>query len=171
MNSGWVGRAFFRFLLILVAACGDDDSTPAVVDAGARPPITTPTATSTGTGGTSSGAPGPTPIAVDCPLGTTVELESNNAPAEANTVRDLAFCGAVSPGSDVDYAKFETPKGKKLTLFQAVVDGQIDFELVVNDKTLKPTDVKSFEAGAYVVKAFTKDGKPGKYRFRIQFEP
>lgn len=159
-------------MVLLLGACGDDDSAPPI-DAGTDRPAPSPTTTTTtgGTSGSTPGPPAPAPVAVDCPTGTTVEIEENNAPGTANTVRDLAFCGAISPGSDVDYAKFDTPAGKKLTVFQAVVDGQFDFELVVNGKTLKPTDVKSFEAGSYVVRAFTKDAKPGKYRFRIQFEP
>lgn len=157
---------------MVLGACGDDDTAPAT-DAGTDRAAPAPTTTSTGgtSGGPTPGPPTPAPIAVDCPIGTTVEIESNDAPGQANTVKDLAFCGAISPGTDVDYARFETPAGKKLTVFQAVVEGQLDFELVVNGKTLKPTDVKSFEAGAYVVRTFTKDTKPGKYRFRIQFEP
>lgn len=167
-------RGFRKILLaLLLVACGDDDTAP-VADAGtdrATPPAPTTTSTGGGSSGVTPGPPAPAPIAVDCPTGTTVELEANDVPAQANNVRDTAFCGSISPGPDVDYAKFETPAGKKLTVFQAVVEGQLDFDLVVNGKTLKPTDVKSFEAGAYVVKVFTKDQKPGKYRFRIQFEP
>ncbi|MBX3226667.1 MAG: hypothetical protein KIT84_39400 [Labilithrix sp.] len=157
-------------LAVAGAACGDDDAPAPVADAGADVTPPAPTSTTTATGG-SGGPPSPAPIPVDCALGTTVETEANDTPAEANKVNGLAFCGTISPGADVDYATFETPAGKKLTVFQAVIEGQVDFDLLVNDKTLKATDVKSFEAGAYVVKVFTKDAKPGKYRFRIQFEP
>jgi len=168
-----VGRFDLRVLVVCASlglACGDDDTGP--VDAGtdARP---TPTATTTSTGssGSTGGPPAPITYTVDCPIGTTVEFEPNNTPAEANLMKDLSFCGSISPGTDVDHVRFDTPAGKKLTGFVATVDGQLDFDLVVGGKTLKPTDVKTFEAGSYVVKVFTKDAKPGKYSFRVQFEP
>lgn len=150
-------------------ACGDDDSIPAkAADAGRdSASVSTPTPTPT----TTSTSPTVTPVPVDCPLGTTVETEPNDKPSDANAVGDLAFCGALTPGSDVDYSTFATPAGKKLTLFQAVVEGQVDFELAVGGSTLKPTDTRSFVAGTYVVRAFTKDGTPGKYRYRVQYAP
>lgn len=146
-----------------MTACGDDEPPPAApaVDAGvdAAPP---PKREAGG---------GFVPIEVDCPVGTAVELESNDTPDTANAFEELSFCGALSPAGDVDYSTFKTPDGKKLALFQGIIDGKVDFELVVNGKTLRPTDVKKFEAGEYVIKAFTTDGQPGKYRYRIQFEP
>src|SRR5690606_35801779 len=105
-------------------------------------------------------------IEVTCPVGTAVELENNDTPDAANAFEDLAFCGSITPAGDVDYSTFKTPPGKKLALFQGVVDGKVDFELMVNGKTLRPADVKKFEAGEYVVRAFTTDGQPGKYRYR-----
>lgn len=92
-------------------------------------------------------------------------------PERANDVDGLAFCGAITPGSDVDYSTFTTPPGKKLLAFQAVIDGAIDFELRVDGKTLRPADTKAFVPGSYVVKAFSRDGKPGKYHYRLQLEP
>ena len=82
-----------------------------------------------------------------------------------------AIGAELTPGSDVDYSTFTTPGGKRLALFQAVIDGKMEFDLLVNGNTLRPSDVKRFEAGAYLVKAYTTDGKPGKYRYRIQFAP
>ncbi len=153
-------------LALTVQACGDDDAPapPAVAgpttdDAEPPPPPTR------------SDGGGPIVYEVDCPIGTTVEVEDNDAPERANELDGLSFCGAISPGSDVDWSKFTTPEGKKLALFQAVVDGKVAFDLVVNGKTLGPSDVTSFEAGEYTVKAYTTDGNPGKYRYRIQFEP
>ena len=52
-----------------------------------------------------------------------------------------------------------------------MIEGKVDFDLAVNGKSLRPSDVNRFEAGEYVVRAFTTDGNPGKYRYRIQFEP
>jgi hypothetical protein len=150
-----------------VTACGDDEEAPASAEnqQTAAPPE--PPKPEAGTGGGGSFV-----IQVDCPVGTLPELEDNNAADKANELgsSDLSFCGSISPADDVDFSKFKTPEGKKLTLFQAVIEGAVDFDLVVNGKTLKPTEVKKFEAGEYVIKAYTKDGKPGRYRYRIQFE-
>jgi len=150
------------------SACGEDDPAPEdAADSGAS--ITeNPTDASPPK---DTGSTGPIVIEVDCPVGTTPEVEPNDKPEQANDVDLLAFCGSIATGTDVDYSKFTTPAGKKLVLFQAVIDGQIDFDLVVNGKTLKPADVKKFEAGSYVIKAYAKDTKPGKYKYRIQFEP
>lgn len=163
-----VAVAFFVMgALAIVTACGDDDEEPAAVEnqQTAAPPQEQPKPEA-GTGGSFV-------IQVDCPVGTLPELEDNNATDKANELgsSDLSFCGSISPADDVDYSKFKTPEGKKLVLFQAVIEGAVDFDLVVNGKTLKTTDVKKFEAGEYVIKAYTKDGKPGRYRYRIQFEP
>jgi hypothetical protein len=150
------------FPVLAMSACRDDDAPepPAVAtdDADSPPPQFT------------SDGGGPIVYKVDCPIGTTIEVEDNDAPERGNDLDGLSYCGAISPGSDVDYSRFVTPQGKKLALFQAVIDGQVAFDLVVNGKTLKPSDVKAFEAGEHVVKAYTTDGKPGKYRYRIQFE-
>ena len=129
-----------------------------------------PAPTTTATAGGSS-TNGPPPIPVDCPPGSTLEYEPNDSPIKANRVRDRSFCGALTPAGDEDFSTFDTPAGKKLTLFQAIVDGPVQFELTVNGNLYQPTDVKNFEAGTYVVRAFTKDNTAGKYRYRVQFEP
>ncbi|MBX3217536.1 MAG: hypothetical protein KF850_36225 [Labilithrix sp.] len=154
-----------------LTACGDDGAAPDVeeedagVDAGTEPPPPPPASD----GGSANQPP---PIEVDCPVGTVVEMEDNDTPATANELDDgLSFCGAISPGSDVDYSTFTTPAGKKLELFQGVIEGAVDFDLIVNGKTLRPSEVKRFEAGKYLIKAYTKDQKPGKYRYRIQYAP
>jgi len=154
-------------LIVAAPGCADDTPSPAPVDAGVDAPVEPPAPSTPSDGGGGGGIV----IEVDCPVGTAVENEDNNTPQTANEFEELSFCGSLSPGSDVDYSKFKTPAGKKLVLFQGVIEGVVDFDLVVNGKTLRPADVKSFEAGEYVVKAYTKDGKPGKYRYRIQFEP
>ena len=154
---------------VLTPACSEDPAAIVALDAGAgadaeatpSPPSRTPPA----------GDPNVPVIEVDCPVGTAVEFENNDTIAKANEFWELSFCGSITPAADVDYSKFTTPRGKKLALFQGVIDGVVDFELRVNGKTLRPEDVKDFEAGEYVVKAFTTDGKPGKYRYRIQFDP
>lgn len=158
-------------LASVAPACGGDDpstadSAPdAAADVPEAPPAPPPEARSDG--GSSY-----VPIDVDCPIGAAVELEPNDEPAAATDLDDrVSMCGAISPGEDVDYSRFTTPSGKRLALFQAVIDGKVDFDLLVNGKTLRPSDVRDFEAGEYLVKAFTTDGKPGRYRYRIQFEP
>jgi hypothetical protein len=154
--------------LVATPACSDDDEAPAAVaDAGPDTDPGSPPAENK----SDARVDGVPVIEVDCPIGTAVEFEDNDTPAKANEFQELSFCGALTPASDVDYSKFTTPRGKKLVLFQGVIDGVVDFDLLVNGKTLRPEDVKDFEAGEYVVKAYTKDGKPGRYRYRIQFEP
>ena len=157
---------------LAVPACGGDDALPpASPDAGADAPTSTiddraPTPKPVGDGG------GYVPIDVDCPIGTAVEIEPNDTAAQATELDGmLSMCGSITPGADVDYSTFTTPTGKRLAFFQAVIDGKVDFDLVVNEKTLRPGDVKKFEAGTYVVKAYTTDKEPGKYRYRVQFEP
>lgn len=151
----------------VLSACGTDTS-----------PASTPTDSSDG--GSSSGAPASSndpvtgrdagPVDVDCPNGSAVEVEPNDTPDKATDIgKRLALCGAITPGTDVDYSTFTTPAGKKLELFQGIVDGAVDFDLVVNGKTLKPKDVESFEPGTYVVKAYTTDGQPARYRYRVQY--
>lgn len=152
---------------LFLPSCGEDDPPPAApADAGSDvaeppPPPSPASSDAGGWGGV---------LEVDCPVGTTVELEDNDGAAKANTLDQLSFCGSISPGPDVDYSTFTTPENKKLVLFQGVIDGAVDFELFVNRKKFRPSEVSKFEAGVYVVKAFTKDKKPGKYRYRVQFE-
>jgi hypothetical protein len=154
---------------LLTCSCGDDDaSPPAAADAGADHAAPASTSTLTDAGASANGPP---PIPVDCPPGSTVEYEPNDSPIKANKVRDQSFCGALTPAGDEDFSTFDTPPGKKLTLFQAIIEGNVDFELTVNGHLYKPTDVKNFEAGTYTVRAFTKNNTAGKYRYRVQFEP
>lgn len=170
ISSGLAVFVSFGALLLAAPACGDDDPPPDLggggVDAAVDPPPAPPPATPAADAGE-----GVVIIEVDCPVGTAVEIEDNDTPDKANELdQQLGFCGAITPGDDVDYSTFTTPPGKKLVLFQAVIDGAVDFDLVVNGKTLRPGDVKKFESGKYVVKAYTKDKEPGKYRYRIQYE-
>jgi hypothetical protein len=116
------------------------------------------------------GASGGHQIPVDCPPGTAIEREDNDTPETANEFTELSFCGTITPGTDVDYARFQTPPGKKLELFQAVIDGRVDFELTLGNSTFGPADTARFASGEYLVKIFTTDGEPGTYRFRIGFD-
>lgn len=108
--------------------------------------------------------------AIDCPSGSAIESERNDTPNDANDFTELAFCGVLSTASDVDYSTFTTPAGKTLSAFQAVINGSVDFELTVNGKTFGPAETSKFEAGRYVIKAFTKESEPASYRYRIQFD-
>jgi len=150
----------------LVACGGDDTPTePAGADAGddrSAPPAPEAGASSS----TSAGGP-----VVDCVLGAAIEGEPNDTAAAANPFTELSFCGVISPGTDVDYATFETPPGQTLSYFQAVINGKVDFELTVAGKTFGPADTDQFVPGKYTVKAFTTDKKPGNYRMRLQFDP
>jgi len=170
IRSGLAAIAALGALVSATPACGEEAPPAALgdggVDATAEPTSPPPPPAAA----TDAGA-GVVVIEVDCPVGTSVEVEDNDTPENANELdQQLSYCGAITPGDDVDYSTFTTPPGKKLALFQAVIDGAVDFDLMVNGKTLRPGDVKKFEAGAYVVKAYTRDERPGKYRYRIQFE-
>lgn len=162
---------------MLVLACGacNDDEPQAASSADAAVPRDREDATEVGPsrdGGRRDAGLGAAPIIeVDCPIGTEVEYEPNDAPARANVLEGLSFCGAISPGADVDHSTFTTPAGKKLTLFQAVVDGAVAIALTVDGQTFGPEDVGRFVAGTYRVRISTTDGRPGKYRYRIQTEP
>lgn len=161
-------------LALAVPACGgDDDLPPSPGEEQDEPPPPDPPSERRPGGGGGGGAPPSYEIDVDCPIGTVVEREPNDTPETATELGDddLSFCGAISPGTDVDYSTFTTPPGKKLTVFQAVIDGKVDFELVVGETKIKPNETGKFKAGTYVVKAFTSDSQPGKYRYRIQYEP
>jgi len=117
-----------------------------------------------------AGAAPPIGPAVECTIGAAIEQEPNDTPATANAFTELSFCGVLDSGSDVDYATFDTPTGKKLTVFQGIVTGKVDFQLMLNGATFGPTETDKFGAGTYVVKAFTTAGKPAAYRFRVQFD-
>jgi hypothetical protein len=108
--------------------------------------------------------------AVECTIGAAVESESNDTPATANAFTELGFCGVLDTGTDVDYFTFATPTGKKLTVFQGVITGSVDFELTLNGATFGPSETGKFGSGTYVGKAFTKAGKPAAYRIRVQYD-
>jgi hypothetical protein len=112
--------------------------------------------------------PGP---AVECAVGGAVEVESNDTPQTANAFTELTFCGVLGTAQDVDHATFVTPPGTKLSVFQAVIDGKVDFELTLGAAKFGPSETAKFGSGTYVVKAFTKAGKPASYSYRVQFDP
>lgn len=157
------------FALSLVASglasggCGADEA-PADDESGlaAQPDASTPTF-DTGP----ERVPGPT---VECAIGSAIETEPNDTAASATPFTELSVCGVLSTAKDVDYLTFDTPPGTTLTLFQAVIDGQVDFELTLGGATFGPSETAKFGAGTYVVKAFTKAEKPASYRIRLQFE-
>jgi hypothetical protein len=108
---------------------------------------------------------------VECEFGTAVETEPNDTPETANVFTELAFCGVLSTPSDVDYFTFDTPPSTKLTVFQGVIQGMVEFELMQNGATFGPADTDMFGSGKVLVKAFTRAGKPASYRVRLQFDP
>ena len=108
---------------------------------------------------------------VDCAVGGAVEVEGNDTPQTANAFTELTFCGVLATGKDVDYATFDTPPGTKLSLFQGVIDGKVDFELTLAGAKFGPAETAKFGSGTYLVKAFTTAGKSASYSYRIQFDP
>ena len=108
---------------------------------------------------------------VECAVGGAVEVESNDTAKTATAFTELTFCGVLDKAQDVDYSTFDTPPGTKLSLFQAVIDGNVGFEITLAGATFGPGDTAKFGSGTYLVKAFTKAGKPASYSYRIQFDP
>lgn len=116
---------------------------------------------------------GPEPVVgptVECAIGSAIETERNDTAATATPFTELSICGVLETAKDVDYLTFTTPPGTKLTLFQAVIDGRVDFELSLAGATFGPAETGKFGSGTYLVKAFTTSGKPASYRIRVQFE-
>jgi hypothetical protein len=151
--------------VVLSLGCGgDDESTePAPVEAGAADTASRPAEDA-----------GPERVlgpAVECTIGAAIETEPNDTPETASSFTELGFCGVLEKATDVDYFTFETPPGKKLGVFQGVIDGKVELELTLNGATFGPAETSKFGAGTYVVKAFTAAGKPASYRIRIQFDP
>lgn len=152
--------------LALAGGCGTDETTPDddavdAVDAGdqdtSRPEFDT----------------GPERVsgpAVECAIGSAIESEPNGTPATATPFTELSICGVLETAQDVDYLTFDTPPNTTLTVFQAVIDGKVDFELTLGGQTFGPGETAKFGPGTYVVKAFTKAGKPASYRIRVQFD-
>jgi hypothetical protein len=110
---------------------------------------------------------GPT---VECAIGAAIESEPNDTPPTATPFSELAICGVLATAKDVDYLTFDTPPGTTLTVFQAVIDGPVDFELTLGGATFGPSETSKFGPGTYLVKAFSKGDKAGTYRIRVQFE-
>ena len=109
--------------------------------------------------------------AVECAVGGAVETESNDTPKTANAFTELTFCGVLGTPQDVDYSTFDTPPGTTLGVFQAVIDGKVEFELTLAGATFGPGETAKFGSGTYLVKAFTKAGKTASYSYRVQFDP
>ena len=151
-------------LSVSAAGCGEDES-PAgemVVEAG-EPETTTPARDATA----EARIIGP---AVECAIGSAIEEEPNETTATATAFTELSACGVLETEKDVDYLTFDTPAGTKLTLFQGVMDGKVEFDLSLNGATFGPGETTKFGSGKYFVKAFTKAGKPASYRIRVQFD-
>ena len=159
-----LAAALFAAAFVMSGGCSADAETPATdpadggdaeassmttMEAGVAPPI------------------GP---AVECTIGAAIEQEPNDTPATANAFTELSYCGVLETGSDVDYSTFDTPTGKKLSVFQGVITGSVDFELMLDGATFGPSETTKFGSGTYLVKAFTKAGKPAAYRIRVQFD-
>lgn len=109
--------------------------------------------------------------AVECAVGGAVEVEGNDTPQTANAFTELTFCGVLGTPQDVDYSTFDTPPGTTLGVFQAVIDGKVDFELTLGGEKFGPGETAKFGSGTYLVKAFTKAGKTASYSYRVQFDP
>ena len=150
--------------LVMAGGCSSEDAAPA------------PEAADAGDVETSSTHPmeaavaRPLGPAVECSIGAAVEAEPNDTTATANAFTELGFCGVLETGADVDYFTFATPTGKKLTVFQGVITGSVDFELTLNGATFGPSETGKFGSGTYVGKASTKSGKPAAYRIRVQYD-
>jgi hypothetical protein len=147
------------------AGCGSDPEPPA------QQPVDDSGPAETGKPFPDAGTPPVVGPAVECQLGAAIETEPNDTPQGANAFTELSFCGVLSTPQDVDYATFDTPPGTKLGLFQAVIDGRVDFELTLKGATFGPAETTKFGSGTYLIKAFTTSGKTASYRFRVQFDP
>jgi hypothetical protein len=159
-----VGAALFAAALVMSGACSADPETPATDPADGGDAEASPSTTK------DAGAAPPIGPAVECTIGAAIEAEPNDTPATANAFTELSFCGVLETGTDVDYFTFDTPAGKKLSVFQGVITGKVEFELTLNGATFGPTETDKFGAGTYVGRAFTKAGKPAAYRIRVQFD-
>lgn len=164
LASAWMTAIAAAFVLVVSAGCSTEDAEPEPgapegggADTASRPSEDT-------------GPPRVLGPAVECTIGATAETEPNDTAATANPFTDLGFCGALEKGTDVDFFTFDTPPGTKLSLFQAVIDGKVDFAITLNGATFGPSETAKFGSGTYVVKAFTTAGKPATYRIRVQFD-
>jgi hypothetical protein len=157
---------FVPAALVMAGGCGADPEAPApeLTDGGDAEASSSMTMTG------EAGAARPLGPAVECTIGAAIEEEPNDTPVTANAFTELSFCGVLETGTDVDYFTFATPTGKKLTVFQGVITGKVEFELMLNGATFGPTETDKFGAGTYTGKAFTTSGKPAAYRIRVQFD-
>ena len=150
--------------IVLSAACsgGDETPEPAPLEAGAADTASRPSR--------EAGAPIVIGPAVECTISAAIENEPNDTAATANAFTELGFCGVLDTPTDVDYFTFDTPAGTKLTVFQGVIDGKVEFQLTSNGATFGPSETSKFGSGKYVVKAFATAGNPASYRIRVQFD-
>jgi hypothetical protein len=150
--------------LVLAAGCSDDEEStePPVLEAGAADTASRP--------GQDAGPERVLGPAVECTISAAIENEPNDTPQTANSFTELGFCGVLEKGTDVDYFTFTTPPGTKLSVFQGVIDGKVDFQLTLNGASFGPGETSKFGSGTYLVKAFTSAGKPASYRIRVQFD-
>lgn len=160
----------FACALVAAAAltaigCGDDATSRD--DGALRLPEVPPPATATGSPAKETPPPGPR---VECAIGVELESEPNDTPETATPMTGTGICGVIESSRDVDYITFETPPGTRLRHFQAVIEGAVDFELTHGGETFGPSETAKFGTGVHVVKAFTRDDAPGKYRIRVQFD-
>jgi len=155
----------FAAPLVMAGGCSADPETPAAVDLSDGGD-----AEASATTTKEAGVAPPIGPAVQCSIGAAIEQEPNDTPVTANAFTELSFCGVLETGTDVDYSTFDTPTGKKLSVFQAVIGGSVDFELMLGGATFGPTETEKFGSGTYLVKAFTKAGKPATYQIRVQFD-
>ncbi|MDB4944294.1 MAG: hypothetical protein JWP97_3828 [Labilithrix sp.] len=163
-------RALIASLAALAACSSDDAPAPGGADASTvlAPEAGPPPDAAAPRDAATDAPPGPT---VECTVGGEVEVEPNDTPATATPFRALDFCGVLSTGADVDHATFTTPPGTKLGLFQAIIDGKVQFELTLNGATFGPGETSKFGSGTYDMKAFTSAGAPATYSVRVQFDP
>lgn len=159
-----IATALFAGGFALSAGCGgDDESTnPAVPEAGVADTASRP--------GQEAGPELVVGPAVECTISAAIETEPNDTPKTANAFTELGYCGVLDTPTDVDYFTFDTPPGTKLSVFQGVIDGKVDFQLTLNGASFGPSETAKFGSGTYVVKAFTTAGKPASYRIRVQFD-
>jgi hypothetical protein len=157
--------AFAIALAFVAVGCGSDEEStdPPLPEAGAADTASRP--------GEDAGPERVLGPAVECTISAAIETEPNDTPQTANAFTELGFCGVLDVATDVDYFTFDTPQGTKLSVFQGVIDGKVEFLLSVDGgATFGPSETSKFGSGKYLVKAFTTAGKPASYRIRVQFD-
>ena len=150
------------FALFAGCAADEESSEPTPLEAGAADTASRPAQDA-----------GPERVlgpAVECTISAAIENEPNDTPQTANSFDELGFCGVLEKGTDIDYFTFDTPPGTKLSVFQGVIDGKVEFQLTLNGASFGPAETSKFGSGTYLVKAFTTAGKPASYRIRVQFD-